>query len=386
MAGKTYPWREGNRYQLTINGEHFFPQLLALLDQARESIDIEMYLVISGQVTARLISVLTAAVERGVKVRCLFDAIGSREFNDSEREYLWHTGVALRFYNPLHWRGGSRNFRRDHRKIIVVDSQRVMIGGMGLTDAFCQADASGKTQWHEQMLLVEGPVVADWQDLFEQEWENAARPLLQQLPHLPRKIRVPPHPQGASGHGRVAYIDSHHGKEVLNSLLAAVSRADTRVWLATPYFLPAWRIRRSLQRAARRGVDVRLLLCGQLIDHPQISYAGQRYYSRLLKAGVRIYEYQPRFLHLKTVLVDDWVSLGSCNFDRWTLHWNLEANQQVVDAQLVSEVAKSFGTDFLQSKEWTLELWRELPWQHRLKIRVWGQVNRLVMLWFHIKR
>jgi len=97
--------------------------------------------------------------------------------------------------------------------------------------------------------------------------------------------------------------------------------------------------------------------------------------SRLLKAGVRIYEYQPRFLHLKTALVDDWVSLGSCNFDHWTLHWNLEANQQVVDAKLVGEVAESFDTDFQQSKEWTLAQWRELPWQHRLKIRVWGQIK-----------
>lgn len=386
MAGKTYPWREGNRYQLTINGEHFFPQLLEVLDQARDSIDIEMYLVTSGQVTARLIKVLAAAVGRGVGVRCLFDAVGSREFTDSEREQLGQAGVELRFYNPLHWRGGSRNFHRDHRKIVVVDRQKVMVGGMGLTDPFCQADAAGLTEWHEQMLLIEGPVVADWQELFEREWEKAAQPLQQQLPHLRRKIRVPPQPQGGSGYGRVAYIDSRHGKEVLNCLLAAIRRADTRVWLATPYFLPAWRIRRALQRAARRGVDVRLLLCGQRIDHPQVRYAGQRYYSRLLKAGVRIYEYQPRFLHLKTALVDDWVSLGSCNFDHWTLHWNLEANQQVVDAKLVGEVAESFDTDFQQSKEWTLAQWRELPWQHRLKIRVWGQINRLVMLWFDIKR
>lgn len=386
MAGRTYPWREGNQYRLTIDGEHFFPQLLEELEQAQQSIDIEMYLVTSGQVTARLIDVLIEAVKRGVQVRCLFDAVGSREFADQEREQLWHAGVALRFYNPLHWRGGSRNFHRDHRKIVLVDQRRVMVGGMGLTDAFCQADAAGLTEWHEQMLLVEGPVVADWQDLFDHEWEKAAQPLKPQLPHLRRKIRVPPPPPGHQGHGRVAYIDSRHGKEVLNCLLAAVRRSDTRVWLATPYFLPAWRIRRALQRAARRGVDVRLLLCGQRIDHPQVRYAGQRYYSRLLKAGVRIYEYQPRFLHLKTALVDDWVSLGSCNFDHWTLHWNLEANQQVVDAGLVEEVAQGFEADFEQSKEWTLAQWRELPWRHRLKIRLWGQINRLVMLWFDIKR
>lgn len=386
MTGTTYPWREGNRYRLTLNGEHFFPELLEQLQQAHNRIDIEMYLVTSGQVTARLIRVLIAAVQRGVQVRCLFDAVGSREFVEAEREQLRQAGVELRFYNPLNWRAGSSNFRRDHRKIVLVDRSRLMVGGMGLTDPFCQADASGLTEWHEQMLLVEGPVVADWQALFEHEWDNAAEPSNQRLLQLRGKIRVPPHPQGDAGHGRVAYIDSRHGKEVLNCLLAAVRRADTRVWLATPYFLPAWRVRRALQRAARRGVDVRLLLCGQRIDHPQVRYAGQRFYSRLLKAGVRIYEYQPRFLHLKTALVDDWVSLGSCNFDHWTLHWNLEANHQAVDAGLIRDVTASFETDFTQSKEWTLAQWRELPWQHRLKIRVWGEVNRLVMLWFNIKR
>ncbi|WP_022962841.1 phospholipase D-like domain-containing protein [Halopseudomonas pelagia] len=385
MTGTTYPWRRGNSHRLTVDGEHFFPELLEQLQQARERIDIEMYLVTSGQVTAKLIQVLIAAVQRGVQVRCLFDAGGSRDFVKAEREQLRRAGVDLRFYNPLNWRFGSHNFYRDHRKIVLVDCLRVMVGGMGLSDPFCQADASGQTEWHEQMLLVEGPVVADWQDLFDREWERAAQPLTGNSLQLRRKVSVPPHPQGDSGYGRVAYIDSRHGKEVLNGLLAAVRRADSRVWLATPYFLPAWRIRRALQRAARRGVDVRLLLCGQRIDHPQIRYAGQRFYSRLLKAGVRIYEYQPRFLHLKTALVDDWVSLGSCNFDHWTLHWNLEANHQAVDVDLNREVTASFETDFTQSKEWTLAQWRELPWPHRLKIRVWGQINRLVMLWFDIK-
>lgn len=386
MTGTTYPWRKGNSHRLTVNGEHFFPELLEHLQQAREQIDIEMYLVTSGRVTARLIQVLVAAVERGVRVRCLFDAVGSRELVEAERAQLRDAGVDLRFYNPLNWRFGSRNFHRDHRKIVLVDRCKVMVGGMGLTDPFCQADARGQTEWHEQMLLVEGPVVADWQDLFDREWQRAELPPAGKRVHLRRKISVPPAPQGDSGHGRVAYIDSRHGKEVLNCLLAAVRQADTRVWLATPYFLPAWRIRRALQRAARRGVDVRLLLCGQRIDHPQVRYAGQRFYSRLLKSGVRIYEYQPRFLHLKTALVDQWVSLGSCNFDHWTLHWNLEANHQALDAGLTADVSASFETDFAESMEWTLEQWRELPWQHRLKIRLWGQINRLVMLWFDIKR
>jgi len=132
-------------------------------------------------------------------------------------------------------------------------------------------------------------------------------------------------------------------------------------------------------------VDVRLLLCGEVTDHPPVRYAGQRYYRRLLAAGVRIFEYQPRFLHLKTVLVDDWVSLGSSNFDHWTLHWNLEANQNVVDTRLRRVVEQSFSDDFAESREWTLNDWLALPWTHRMKIRLWGTINRIAIQWLDIR-
>ena len=190
--------------------------------------------------------------------------------------------------------------------------------------------------------------------------------------------------------GYAVYAEDHRGHgegdhQVFLDL-AALRRAEQRVWLATPYFLPSWRIRRALARAAKRGVDVRLLLCGMTIDHPPVRYAGQRFYTRLLKAGVRIYEYQPRFTHLKTALVDDWVSLGSCNFDHWTLHWNLEANQQAVDPDLVQAVAESFEQDFAESDLCTLAGWRQLALWHRFKIRFWGQINRSVMWLFGIPR
>jgi len=106
----------------------------------------------------------------------------------------------------------------------------------------------------------------------------------------------------------------------------------------------------------------------------------------LLKAGIRIFEYQPRFLHLKSALVDDWVSLGSCNFDHWSLHWNLEANQHALDLGLTARVQEAFEQDFALSREWTLDAWRDLSLSHRLKIRIWGQINRWVTMWFNIQR
>ena len=149
-----------------------------------------------------------------------------------------------------------------------------------------------------------------------------------------RRPSLPAIPPLGPGLGRVAYADAEQHRDILQSLVRNLLRARRTIWLATPYFLPTWRVRRALRRAAKHGVDVRLLLTGRNTDHAPVRYAGRRYYPRLLKAGVRIFEYQPRFLHLKMVLVDDWVSLGSCNFDHWNLRWNLDANLEAFDPQL----------------------------------------------------
>jgi len=177
----------------------------------------------------------------------------------------------------------------------------------------------------------------------------------------------------------VAYADSRQHRDILQSLIRALNTSKKRIWLATPYFLPTWKVRRALRRAAARGVDVRLLLTGPRTDHPSVRYAGHRYYPRLLKAGVNIFEYQPCFLHLKMVLVDDWVSIGSCNFDHWNLRFNLEANLEAMDPALTLAVAGSFERDFLVSTEVSLETWQARPLWSRIKQRVWGWVDRLVV-------
>lgn len=384
MAAPIYPWRAGNSFDLMIDGDRFFPRMLQAMQQAESSIDIEMYLVESGDATRQVIDILLSAVARGVRVRCRFDSVGSKGFADEERQELIRGGIELRFYNPLSWLGGWTNLHRDHRKLIIIDQTCVYIGGTGFTDQFCVPGSDGGCLWHEQMLQVCGPVVQDWVALFEHQWRSAERRLGRQSGGL-RRVRIPPPPAGADGWARVSLTNGRTHREMVQALLASIARARQHVWLATPYFAPTWRIRRALRRAAKRGVDVRLLLCGEVTDHPAVRYAGQRYYRRLLASGIRIFEYKPRFLHLKSVLVDDWVSLGSSNFDHWTLHWNLEANQNVIDRQLRAAVKQSFLTDFADSREWTLEDWQALPLRHRARIKLWGSVNRLAMVWLDIK-
>lgn len=385
MANPIYPWREGNTFELMMDGDCFFPKMLRAMEQARSSIDIQLYLVESGHSTEKVTEILLQAVARGVRVRCRFDSLGSRELAETDRERLSRGGVELRFYNPLNLLGGRSNLHRDHRKLVIVDQRTVFIGGAGFTDAFCIPGPAGHCLWHEQMLEVCGPVVADWLEVFEQQWRATERRSGRQPARL-RRVHLPPHPPKGDGLARVSLTDGRTHRELVQALLASIGRAQHQVWLATPYFAPTRRIRRALMDAARRGVDVRLLLCGEVTDHPAVRYAGQRYYKRLLGAGIRIFEYQPRFLHLKTVLVDDWVSLGSSNFDHWTLHWNLEANQNIIDSGMTRAVEESFAADFAESREWTLDGWQALPWYHRLKIRVWGTVNRAVASRLDVRR
>ncbi|NQD94944.1 phosphatidylserine/phosphatidylglycerophosphate/cardiolipin synthase family protein, partial [Pseudomonas sp. CrR25] len=267
---------------------------------------------------------------------------------------------------------------RDHRKVLLVDGRLAFVGGTGATDDFWHPQLA-QSRWHEVMVEIAGPLVADWQQLFERQWQ-ACQAHFAWLPkpasHLRRLPAAPPVGQGL---GRVAYADARQHRDILRSLVRALRGSQRRIWLATPYFLPTWKVRRALRKAAARGVEVRLLLGGRHSDHPPVRFAGERYYPKLLKAGVRIFDYQPRFLHLKMVLVDDWVSVGSCNFDHWNLRFNLDANLEALDPDLTAAVAASFLTDFADSREITLAHWRSRPWWRRLQQRLWGWLDRLVV-------
>lgn len=378
MAGAIFPWREGNHFELLIDGPQFFPRMLVAIARAKEQVELELYLVEAGACAEAMVQALVQAAERGVRVRCLFDDYGSLAFTLTLRQRLMAAGVELRFYNRLNWRRWVGNFYRDHRKLLLVDQSMAVVGGTGVTDEFW-TPGEDVSEWHEVMVEISGPLVLDWQLLFDRQWiANRHRRAWKPAAHfgLPRLPRVP---SMGEGMGRVAYADARQHRDILQSLIRALNSGQKRIWLATPYFLPTWKVRRSLRRAAGRGVDVRLLLTGPRTDHPSVRYAGHRYYPRLLKAGVQIYEYQPCFLHLKMVLIDDWVSIGSCNFDHWNLRFNLEANLEALDPKLTRDVAASFEKDFALSQEVSLEAWRRRPLWRRIKQRVWGWVDRLVV-------
>jgi cardiolipin synthase len=362
-----FPWRPGNRFELLVDGARFFPRMLEAIEAARRHVLLEIYLFESGAVAARFIDALTRAAGRGVTVKLLLDDFGALGLTSADRGKLAGGGVDLRFYNPIRWRERLRNIFRDHRKLLIVDGAAAFVSGAGITDDFDSPTDPGRS-WRETAIHVRGPVLADWLALFLGVWNR----------HAPAPLELPvlaPAAYADGMRGRVAVTSALARQDIKRSLYSRVRHAKRRVWIATAYFVPSRKVRRALRQAARRGVDVRLLLPGPYTDHPAIRHAGRRFYARLLRAGARIFEYQPRFLHAKTILCDDWVSIGSSNLDRWNLRWNLEANQEVDDAGFAATVQAMFEEDFRHCVECRHEEWRRRPWYQRLRERFWGRVD-----------
>jgi cardiolipin synthase len=373
----TLPWRAQNQFTLLVDGDQFFPRIVQAVEQARSAVDIEMYLFESGRVTNTLINALIAAHQRGVYIRILLDHLGSYNLKYPDRARLRNAGIDLRFFNPIKRSKRLRNFSRDHRKIVLIDCNIAFTGGAGVTDDF-SPHHKGARAWHDVMVEIQGDIVHDWQLLFERSWQHydsihdeelrtrfkaafddeASNPLMNRNPPQARVV-------ASRGLGN---------KPIIGSLISEINKSHFRVWITTAYFYPSRKLVKSLSKAAGRGVDVRLILPGDKTDHPSVRYAGRSWYKNLLERGIRIMEYQPRFLHVKSAVVDDWVSIGSCNFDRWNLHWNLEANLEAINPALVGDVISMLKTDIGQSIEIKLNHWQARSWQEKMRERFWKWV------------
>ena len=366
-----FPWRDGNRFHLLNDGDEFYARMLEAIGAAKDHVLLEMYLVESGRVSDRFIAVLVRAAARGVRVAAMFDAFGALGLSAEDRRRLTDSGVELRFYNQLGWRKQLANFLRDHRKLLLVDNAVAFVGGAGLTDEFA-GERPGEA-WRDLMVEIQGPVVADWQALFAATWRRTGGAPAPQSEPLPALADGVP--------GRVATSAGWHYSELSRSVVEHIDGARRRAWVTSAYFGPARRFRKALRRAVRRGVDVRLLVPGPLTDHPLVRHAARRFFGKMLYNDVRIFEFQPRVLHAKMVLCDDWVSIGSSNLDRWSFKWNLEANQEIEDAAFASLAAAVFERDCEQSKELEFRAWPRRGRFNRLWENVAGALDRALERW-----
>jgi phosphatidylserine/phosphatidylglycerophosphate/cardiolipin synthase-like enzyme len=362
-----FAWRGGNAFRLLVDGGGFFPAMLDAVNGASRYVLLENYLVESGRLMDRFVTALAAAAGRGVEVCVLLDDFGARGLDEADRKRLADAGARLALYNPLRFGRLRRYLLRDHRKLLIVDDLLAYTGGAGLTDAFDPA-AAGAQAWRETMIEIRGEVLADWRRLFLENWAHWSD-------HVPRVLRKAPSPASSDQRGRVTVSGVAETSEIKRSFLKRIRESRRRVWMCTAYFVPSWKLLRALRRAAGRGVDVRLLLPGPHTDHPAVRHAARRHYGKLLRHGVRIFEYQGRVLHAKTLLCDQWVSIGSSNVDRWNLRWNLEANQEVADPGFADAVQSMMEQDFTHCRELSDARWRRRPWWKRLRSRLWGYVD-----------
>jgi cardiolipin synthase len=329
-----------------------------------------MYLVESGTLTSEFIDALTDAAKRDVRIWIIFDSFGARELNDTDRSQLTgEPNIAIAYYHPIRWARLRANLVRDHRKLLIADGIRGYTGGVGLSDGI-RIDDESPRPWHDIAIEFCGEIVQDWQNLFARQW--------QQITHT--EISIPQcGPKLTHGYSaRLVSSQPTRVNAIYGHLRQQITHAQRRIWIATAYFLPSWRLRRVLQQAAERGVDVRLLLPGTITDNPAVRFASRGFYLRLLKSGVKIFEYEPTFMHAKLALVDDWTSTGSSNFDRWSMARNLEANQEIFSPQFAAELQQMLHKDLLDSAEITLKDWRNRPRGQRWREQVWG----IVESWF----
>jgi cardiolipin synthase A/B len=368
------PWRTGNRFHLIAVSEEFFQRMLEAIDGACKYVLLEMYLVESGDLTDRFVAALAAAARRGLKVCVVLDGFGSLGLATADRARLRGAGVELRFYNALSWHKKLHNFLRDHRKLLIIDGQRAFVGGAGLTDEFAGLRGKG-APWRDQMVEIVGPVMIDWQRAFARTWRRCGGSL-----GLPDPAVTDDAGEAGAG-GRVVLSEAAARSMLANDVVHRIAQARERAWVMSAYFVPSRRFRKALRRTARRGVDVRLLVPGPRTDHPWVRDAARRFYGKLLRSRVRIFEYQPRVLHGKMTICDDWVSVGSSNLDRWSFKWNLEANQEIVDAAFADDAAEVFENDCRQSEELSPKRWPRRAWLHRVRERIAGALDRWLDKW-----
>lgn len=325
-----YGWQGNNRVELLENGEAYFPRVFEAMRQAKTEILLETFIVFEDKVGNELQEVLIAAAQRGVRITVSLDGFGCGELSTGYLTALSEAGVRIQIFDPAPKLLGIRTnwFRRLHRKIVVVDGTIAFIGGINFSaDHLADFGPEAKQDYSVE---VQGPAVADIHHfaLLQSGRPARAKYWWQRRRQRRSELAFTDH----DGQVRLVYRDNgEHPTDIEEVYLQVLRSAQRRVVIANAYFFPGYRLLREIRNAARRGVDVRLILQGQP-DLLAAKLAARMTYDYLLKSGVKIYEYCDRPLHGKVALVDeDWSTVGSSNLDPLSLSLNLEANVLIRD-------------------------------------------------------
>ena len=355
------PILQSNRVQGLLNGEQIFPAMLDAIRRARHSITFETYIYWSGTIGREFADALAERSRAGVPVHVLLDWVGSVPMDEDLLDELKTAGVQMQRYHQPHWSHLARLNNRTHRKLLVVDGAVGFTGGVGIADQW-RGHAEDPEHWRDSHFRVEGPVVAQMQAVFMDNWIKASGDVLHGERYFPRLQ--------AGGEQRAQMFSSSPtgGSESMQLMyLMAITAAARSIELSSAYFVPGDLASAALAAAARRGVKVRIVTPGPHIDSKVVRRASRARWGELLEAGVQIAEYQPTMFHVKALVVDAlMVSVGSTNFDDRSFSLNDEANLNVIDASFARQQIEIFEDDWKRSRPVTLEAWRARPWQEKL--------------------
>lgn len=384
-------FRGGHQVELLRGGDQLFPAMIRAIERARHEVWLATYIVHDDEATRAVERALAQAARRGVRVRLVIDGFGSHDSLDLIEPRLRAAGVAVAVFRPLsrwtHWLQPGQ-LRRLHMKLCVVDGETGFVGGINLIDDRIDLH-HGRTELPRLDFAVQlrGPLAeamahairAMWSRAwFGRDWQQElrslllaghpvrrARALIRQMrltrrsPHLPSLLEQTLAPVQAAF---VVRDNIRQRRTIERAYIDAIRQARERIWLISPYFYPGQEFRRALCRAARRGVQVRLLMQGKP-DYRIAAMAARVLYDELMACGVEIHEYTPAFLHAKVMLVDEhWATVGSSNIDPISLLLNLEANLIVRDADFGADLAREISRAIAVSEPVTPQRLRSGRW------------------------
>ena len=369
----------GNKLTLLQNGPATYQAMFAAMREARDHINLETYIFDDDEAGRQFSDLLLQRQAAGVQVNVIYDSVGGIKTPKSFFERLRDGGIQVLEFNPVNPLTGKKKAwllnNRDHRRQLVIDGRIAFTGGINISDTYSSAPSGKRARkkpdqapaagWRDTHIRVEGPVVAEFQKLFLDTWARQKGEPLAAKNYFPQLK--------AQGDEIVRAIgstpDDPHSLIYL-TLMSAISHAELEVHLTIAYFAPDPQLLKALTDAARRGVEVKLLL-PSFSDSGAIFHLGRSYYSELLKGGVKIYERRGAVMHAKTACIDGvWSTIGSTNLDWRSFLHNDEINAVILGRGFAAQMEAMFAQDLTESEAITLDQWRHRPWMLRLKERM----------------
>ncbi len=357
------PFAYADKVQLLKNGDEFFPMMMDVIRDAKEFLDIQFYTVRNDQIGTEIAELLKEKARRGVKVRLLYDSVGSHETPRRFFQDLRAAGVRAEAFISTRWRWHKPRFQvnfRNHRKMVNADNRRLLVGGMNLGDEYLSRNPKIGF-WRDTGILIEGCVVPQAHFSFLSDWywstssvidfkpENACQAPQKGIPAL----ILATGPTGLPEKGALAVLNAIHS-------------AERRLWITSPYFVPDEQIISALQLAAMRGVDVKILVTDKT-DNLLPQLASYTFYDELLPFGIEVHKYTRGLMHQKVMLVDDGlVYVGSTNFDNRSFRLNFEMGAWFCDENLAGEIEDMLRADFRQCELLELNQIQSMPLGRRL--------------------